>query len=389
MEIKTYLRILMQEWWIVLLCTVTALVATYVFTQRQPVIYQSTATFIMRPRAELVEDQNDSVRVLETLGRHLSIASTYVEVASSRLIKQRAAESLNLSALQRENLTVNGEAVAGTNIIKISAQGVDPEIARDYANQVGVETVVFVSGLYEVFELEPLDAATTPRNPVSPSLPLNLALGLFLGAALGAGLSLLIAYLRMPQTATHRFDIIDPEVGANNLAYFRLRLRAEISRAKRTGRPFSLALLRITQNGDPAERVALQRVALMFQSRLREEDVLAYAGDAIFALILPETTGAIAKEMVEELCIRLQGDESQAKYEENGAWGLNTSAGVSCYLDALLDADEFWGQAALALNDADIFAYGKVTLYSQLNGSTESSAGRLTDWRTERELRSA
>ncbi len=44
-----------------LLCTVTALVATYVFTQRQPVIYQSTATFIMR-RAELVEDQNDSVR---------------------------------------------------------------------------------------------------------------------------------------------------------------------------------------------------------------------------------------------------------------------------------------------------------------------------------------
>ncbi len=43
MEIKTYLRILMQEWWIVLLCTVTALVATYVFTQRQPVIYQSTA----------------------------------------------------------------------------------------------------------------------------------------------------------------------------------------------------------------------------------------------------------------------------------------------------------------------------------------------------------
>ncbi len=184
-------------------------------------------TFIMRPRRVGRRPKRLRPRLLETLGRHLSIASTYVEVASSRLIKQRAAESLNLSALQRENLTVNGEAVAGTNIIKISAQGVDPEIARDYANQVGVETVVFVSGLYEVFELEPLDAATTPRNPVSPSLLLNLRFGLFLGAALGAGLSLLIAYLRMPQTATHRFDIIDPEVGANNLAYFRLRLRRD------------------------------------------------------------------------------------------------------------------------------------------------------------------
>jgi capsular polysaccharide biosynthesis protein len=384
-EIKTYLNILMREWWVVLLCTVTALVAAYVLTQRQPVIYQSTATFIMRPRAELVQDQNDSVRVLETLGRHLSIASTYVEVASSRLIKQRAAESLNLSALQRENLSVNGEAVAGTNIIKISAQSVDPEIARDYANQVGIETVEFVSGLYEVFELEPLDAAAIPRNPVSPNLPLNLALGLFLGAALGVGLSLLIAYLRMPHTATRRFDIIDPVVGANNLAYFRLRLRAEVSRAKRTGRPFSLALIRITQNGDPAERVALQRAALVFQSRLREEDVLAYAGDAIFALILPETTGAIAKETVEELCIRLQADEPSSRLDENGAWGLHCSAGVSCFLDALLDADEFWGQAALALNDADIFAFGKVTLYSQLDGSIEPSTGRLTDWRPERE----
>ncbi len=388
MELRTYFNILKQEWWIVLLCTAAALIATYVFTQRQPDIYQSTATFVMRPRAELVENQNDSVRILETLGRHLSIASTYVEVASSRLIKQRAAESLNLSALQRENLSVSGQAVAGTNIIKISAQGVDPEITRDYANQVGVETVEFVSGLYEVFELEPLDPATTPRNPISPNLILNLALGLFLGAALGIGLSLLVAYLRMPHFMSRRFDIIDPEVGVNNLAYFRLRLRAEVSRAKRNGRPFSLALIRITQNGEPAERLVLQKGALLLQSRLREEDVLAYASDAIFALILPETTGAIAKEMVEELCIRLQA-AGPAQTNASDSWGLRCSAGVSSFLDALLDADEFWGQAALALNDADIFAYGKVTLYSQMNDSFESSAGRLADWRTEREPTSA
>ncbi len=233
---------------------------------------------------------------------------------------------------------------------------------------------------------------TLPRLPIR-SAPVfsstSRFLGLFLGAALGAGLSLLIAYLRMPQTATHRLTSLTPRLGRTTSLYLRLRLRAEISVGAKTNRAVFVSVASHYPERRSSRASCTQRVALMFQSRLREEDVWPTLATPPRPHPTRRPPAPLPKRWSRGACIRLQGDESQAKYEENGAWGLNTSAGVSCYHDALLDADEFWGQAALALNDADIFAYGKVTLYSQLNGSTESSAGRLTDWRTERELRSA
>ncbi len=379
MELRAYFNILLRGWWIILLCVIVTLIAAFYFTSNQDVIYQGTASFVMRPRASLVQDQGDSVRILDTLGRGASIGSTYVEVATSRLIRRRAADSLGLSSQQREDLSVSGQAVAGTNLLKISVQGTDPALVRDYTNQIGAETVKYVGSLYDLFELEPLDAAITPRSPIKPSLGLNLALGVVLGYALGIGLTLFAAYLSIPQNKVRHFDIIDAETGAGNASYLRLRLRAEVSRARRTGHPFSLALIRITLANSAAEPVALHGAALLFQSRLREEDVLAYVGDAIFAVILPDTSGQVARELIEGLCIRVQTD-GLAPAVGAKSWDVRCSAGVSSFQDGLSDADELWNQAALALDEASTSAYGKVALYQRSENLGGPSSLQIAAW---------
>lgn len=345
------------------LCVIATLIATYVFTINQTEIYEATATYVMRPRASLVADQQDSVRVLDTLGRQVSIGSTYVQVASSRQIRQKAMESLGLSADQRRGLSVSGQVVAGTNILKITVEGPDPTILDNFANQIGVETVKYVSNLYEIFELEPLDGAVPPRDPIRPNLVVNMILGVVLGLSLGTGIGLFNYYWQAPLKKTRHLDIIDQMTGAYTLAYFRLRLRQEVSRARRKGESFSVALIRLpVPNAAPSTEI-LQQTAAYLQAWGRDEDILAYAGEATFALLLIDVVGETAKEQVERLCLRLRTDVL-SRADGLNLWNTKCSAGISSFVDATADADDLWDQSVLALTDVKLANEERVLLYS-------------------------
>lgn len=368
MEVKTYLLILWRERAIVLLCITITLVGAYLFTSNQPEIYEASATFVMRPRAELVEDEQESVRVLDTLGRHVSIGSTYVEVAGSKLIRKRAIESLGLSPDQYRGLSIDGSVKAGTNILIITGEGTNPAIVSDFTNQIGQETVEYVSSLYDIFELEPLDAATPPNNPVRPNLILNLILGGVLGLAVGVAIAFISTYLRAPHINARHFDIIEPVTGAYTAAYFRLRLQQEVSRSRRSGEHFAVALIRVTKSAQVREEELLRLAAVFLQTELRDADLLAYAGDCIFAILLVGVDGGIAKEQVHHFCSNLR---SAALMKSNDAniWDIKCAAGVSSYDGVDVSADELWAQAAVALDDIGPVPNGKmVALYSQLEG---------------------
>ena len=192
-----------------------------------------------------------------------------------------AADALNLSPAFRQNLTVDSQLLAGTIVLRITAQGSDPEIVRDFTNQVGTETIRFVQRRYESFSLEPLDLARVPENTIRPNIPLNLALGVILGSALGVGLAFLAVYLQAPTEQVRSFGIIDEETGVYNKRYFTQRLAEEMSRAKRNGYPLSLAVMNVDHLGvinsaTPQVRSeALRRVSLILKQQLREEDLMA------------------------------------------------------------------------------------------------------------------
>ncbi len=215
MELKAYLRILRRKWWIVVPIFLVTLGLTILLTYSQPSIYQAVGTLIVRPGPEFT-DARSQVTALDTLSNRAQIVATYAEIANSRLIRGQVATDLNLSPEQLRDVSVDAHAVAGTNLIEITVQGSDSEIAKDFANTIGAKTIDYVKSLSEVYELESLDEAVAPRSPSLPNRTLNLALGAILGLVLGAGLAFLVEYLQMPaDTAKGQPDVVEQKPSAN------------------------------------------------------------------------------------------------------------------------------------------------------------------------------
>ena len=370
MELKLYLRILLSKWWLILIAIILTVVPTYFYVNNQPWIYEATTTFVIRPRASSTADTEEFVKAVDTLSNRVEINTTFAEVASSDIVKSRAVESLGLSGEERKGLKISSRVVAGTNVLEITVQGLDPGIARDVAEAVSVETVNYVGNLYDVFELEPLDLPEQSNKPVSPNKTLNIAVGGFFGVLLGISLIFLLEYLKEPAAEELSFNIIDPETGVYNKTYFMLRLRQEMSRAWRNRYALSVALMEVnnrslasgTSHQIPATK-ALPQITVALGPNLRDEDVLAHLGNSMFALLLPDMTDKAARDLLEEVRAKIGLLSADEVGTEKGLT-IYSAIGIAAYQHGEIDEEEFLVQAAEALTEAAATTYGKVSLYS-------------------------
>jgi len=370
MELKIYLRVLLRKWWIVLPVFLITFTATVIFTFTQTPTYKTTATFIVVPAGSF-GDIKSFASGLDMLSRRTEIATTYAEVAVSGLIRREAAEELNLSWDQWKRLSVDSQLLAGTNVLKITVEGSDPALVRDFANMVGAKTMAYVQELYEVFEMRPLDQATLRASPVKPNKVLYLALGAVFGLVLGVGLALLSEYLQAPLESMTTFGIFDNETGAYNQRYFGQRLGEEMSRAMRNKYPLSLALMNVDQlkvmdtsfsSQDRSE--ALRKVVVFLKRYLREEDVLARLDGTIFAFLLPDMPGEKAKAAIEKLQTRIAW--TPLEMEKSGVkLNLSGAAGVAAFQHNGAAQDEFLAKAGHALQQAEAAGYSKVCLLAE------------------------
>jgi diguanylate cyclase (GGDEF)-like protein len=364
MELKAYIRIFLKYWYWLPICVVFTLLATFLFTLRQTEVYEANTTFVIRPHSTLIVE-DEFVKTLETLSRRVEINNTFAEVANSNLIKNKAAEDLALSNSQKKSLSVSGRVLAGTNILAINVKGNDPELVRDFTETVSVETINFVNNLYDVFELEQLDQAVASSRPISPNMMLNLAVGLVLGVAIGLAIIYLADYLGGSVKTARYFDIIDPDTGIYTKDFFELRLRQEISRARRHGRPLSLALITMKNygigNGAAAslKRELMPRIAVLFGPYLRDEDVLARFDTATFALMMPDISGELARRRVETLRIEVSSTPADLNEQEALA-NIHIVASVVELTASDLDGEGLLAEAEDALRDANSGTYGKV-----------------------------
>ena len=51
MELRTYIRLLLQGWWLILATVLVAITASLMITYTQTPIYRTTATFVVSPGA--------------------------------------------------------------------------------------------------------------------------------------------------------------------------------------------------------------------------------------------------------------------------------------------------------------------------------------------------
>lgn len=351
MIIKEYLQLIVKRWQLLLLAFTIVFGSTYYWTSQQIPIYESHASFVIRPRSETVIS-GDFLKALDTVSNRSEINSTFAEVAASKLIKNNAIEKLGLTSEQRLDLNASSTVVTGTNILEIRVEARDPIVARDFANAVGAETVAYVKSLYDIYQLETLDTANTPSKPKSPDTALNLSLGAFLGLALGIALVFMVETFKPSYKEVDTFNIIDRETGAYNKSYLTHRLFQEMARSKRTHSPLSVGLVKVHFNGGghtDEERIeALRMVKILTEKSIREEDILARFNGVVFAILFPDLRLDRAQEALENV---KQAIESVAHDMDDDNKQIKSYLSVVAYHGGRIKQDKLLEQAFESLNN--------------------------------------
>lgn len=375
MEIRHLIRIFVEKWWLVVPTFLITVGATVAFTFTRPAVYESTSTYIVKTTNAI---GNDVLSALSILSRQTEIAETYVQAAQSRKIQDQAIAALSLDARQQADVELEGRLVPGTNLLQLAVQATDRQLATDYCNAVGTALVSYANGLYPSFKLTTLDAAMPPDKAVSPNVPLNLALGIAIGLVLGAGVAIVAETVTPSSWRQPEFDLLDKESSAYSGAFFLLRLRQEISRARRTGSHVAIALINVNHTGildsiDPrSRRSALRRLAGLLDSHLRSEDLSARLEADTFALLLPDSSEGEAISMVEALRGRISAPAVGGPGGD--AIRVNPAAGVAEFHREPLTAEALLDRARRALRDAETVPAGTTQHYSIL--AAEPAASR-------------
>jgi uncharacterized protein involved in exopolysaccharide biosynthesis len=154
-ELKRLVELGRRRWFVVAAVFIVTTTLTVLATLSKPAVYESSGSFVVRPRAGKTE-----VQAFDTLIRGAEINATYAAIARSDLVRSRAERRLGRGPW--DNIHVSAEAVTGTNTLKIGATARDPVRAQQLAIAVSAETEKYVNSLGETFELEPLDDADLP-----------------------------------------------------------------------------------------------------------------------------------------------------------------------------------------------------------------------------------
>ncbi|MBD1590424.1 polysaccharide biosynthesis tyrosine autokinase [Arthrobacter sp. S1_S22] len=189
MELKDYVRVIRRRWLTIVAFTLIGLGLAAAYTFLKTPLYQSTSQLFVSVKAGAsaadVSQSNDFAEKRVT---------SYVTLATSDRVLEGAAQELGLSGGARELVgKVTASTPAQTVLIDITATDPDPQQAVRIANASAKQLIAAVNAVEDVniVRLSVFEEATAPGPPVSPRVPINLALGTALGLVLGLGYAFL------------------------------------------------------------------------------------------------------------------------------------------------------------------------------------------------------
>lgn len=303
MELRRYLDLIRTHWGVVVLAFSLTVGLTTILVVQQPWVYQSEGTFVVRPRTV---EADEIVRAFDTLNRGVEINATYAAIAKSDLVKQRAREAVGSST---QGMSIAADIVTGTNMIRISVTGTDPDLVHAFASAVGEETQRYVFELDDAFVLESLDQPDAPNRPVGPNKALTIGVGVIFGLLLGAFMAVVLEYLTEATGRRTTLNIIDPATGAFNEEYFRLRLNEELARIEETGRVFSVGEMRARTRTDPPQvpkPSQLRDFVEQISAATRTEDIICVTDPGELSIIFPELPRSACERLLEDWRVLLE-----------------------------------------------------------------------------------
>jgi diguanylate cyclase (GGDEF)-like protein len=299
MEIKLYLRMLQNSWWIVVLtalsATLAALIAAYLTTP----IYSSSSRYIISPNPSYVGgDVNyNLIYSLDTLDKR-TIITTYAEVLNSPRMYSETVASLKLSESDLTDYTHAAVVFPETNIIDFTVTGPDPKLVTLLTNAMGQHAVEYVEKLYQIYDMSLLDPAAVPTKPISPQPFRDAGVAVIVGMALGVGLALLRELLRAPIVNFMQKRKMDDISLAINRSSFEDSLK-DVSFASTND--LCLCFVHIDGLRDYLNvlpqstlQTILRHITQTLKNQLRGNDLVGRWDDLDFSVLLSDTSGQAA-----------------------------------------------------------------------------------------------
>ena len=208
-DLREYFSIIKKRFWIIALITIVAMVVSGVisFFMLSPV-YESKSTLIVNT------EKNEETQMItgDQFSVTQKLAVTYGEIIKSRAVLESVISNLKLDSEYEdlvEKITVS--PVKDTQIISISVQDTNPKKARDIANEIPKVFEKEVKRITKANDIQVIDKAILPENPIKPNKIMNVAIAAVLGMMIGLFVVFLLEYLdnkiKTPQDVEKHLDL--------------------------------------------------------------------------------------------------------------------------------------------------------------------------------------
>ena len=192
-DLREYFGIVKKRFWIIALITTIAIVVSgaisfFVLTP----VYEAKSTLIVNT------EKNEETQMItgDQFNVTQKLAVTYGEIIKSRSVLEDVIKNLKLDDDYEDlvnNITVS--PVKDTQIISISVQDTNKEKARDIANEIPKVFKKEAKRITKANDIQVIDKAILPQNPIKPNKMMNMAIAAVLGAMIGLFVVFLIEYL--------------------------------------------------------------------------------------------------------------------------------------------------------------------------------------------------
>jgi succinoglycan biosynthesis transport protein ExoP len=195
MDLKQYLRVLREQWWLIVLCVLiaTGLAGAYAWTQT-PKYAAHLQLFVS------TKDGTDASSANQGSLFGQQRVKSYADIVSSDRVVAAVRNELNLKdeTVGQLQAKISASAPLDTVLVNVTVTDTEPARARNIANAAGDQFSALVNELetpqgqsVSPVKVSVVEQAGLPGAPVSPDKKLDLALGLLIGLALGVGLAAL------------------------------------------------------------------------------------------------------------------------------------------------------------------------------------------------------
>ncbi|MGL5479574.1 MAG: YveK family protein [Clostridium sp.] len=191
-NLSDVLGTLRKKWKLIILLTISFAIfsAVFSFFIIKPKYESKTKLFVGKQ-----ENQNQDYNSNDIM-MYQKLLSTYAEVIKT---DDLISKSLKTSFIDRDSKEVLSKLVvtprADTQILEISYQDTDPKISEKVVSSVTDEFINYSKTLIKNGNVQIIQKAQVPDNPISPNKILNIIIATILGFIVGVGLAILLEFM--------------------------------------------------------------------------------------------------------------------------------------------------------------------------------------------------